>query len=80
MAISGDNFCSSAFNAFMLVLRNAGRFAILSGIGEIFVAVGRIAISLLTALIGYLIINNVKSIHSQISSSILPTMVPFSLI
>lgn len=77
MAMSGKNFCSSAWDAFMLVMRNAGRFAILSGIGEIFVAVGRIAICLLTALIGYLIVNNVKSIHSSITSSILPTIVRF---
>merc|ERR1719454_83959 len=40
-ALTGHNFCVSCRDAFFLILRNGFLFAIASGIGEIFIFLGR---------------------------------------
>ena len=61
--MTGKSFFQSALDAVALIIRNPVRFAVVGGLGEIFVAVGRLFISLLTGLMCYLIIT--KSSHFQ---------------
>jgi len=81
--MTGSSFCGSAKDAFSLILRNAARFAIVGGIGEIFIALGRVFICLLTALLGYLIITNSdrysKDLISPWSSTIVFGIIGFTI-
>lgn len=54
--MTGKSFFAAAADAVGLIIRNPIRFAIVGGFGEIFVAIGRLFISLLTGLGCYLII------------------------
>jgi hypothetical protein len=44
MALTSSNFCMSAWKAFVLILGNAGRFAVATILGAIFAWIGRIVI------------------------------------
>jgi len=62
--MTSKNFCAACEDAFYLMVRNAARFFIAGGIGEIFIFVGKIFITAVTALHGYLIMTH----HPEISS------------
>jgi hypothetical protein len=53
MAITGKNFCASAWNAFVLILKNALRFGTVNSIGFIFNVLGVLFISGSNGLIVY---------------------------
>jgi hypothetical protein len=55
-AIEGTNFCSSAYNGFTLLLRNALRLAAIAGISTVFLAIGKVFVAALTGFISALII------------------------
>ena len=57
VALKGKDFCPAAIDAFGLIFRNPVRFAVVGGMGELFNIFGRLAISGLTALIGYFILS-----------------------
>lgn len=77
IAITGKNFCISAKNGFMLVMRNPVRMSFTHGLGEIYIFLGKLFISVFSALIAYLIITNASRYSDAISSPILPTIVTF---
>lgn len=54
--MTGKSFFPAAAEAIGLIIRNPIRFALVGGFGEIFVAVGRASISLMTGLMCYVII------------------------
>jgi hypothetical protein len=56
IALLGKNFCVSAWNAFMLIVRNMGRIAALAGIGAIVGAIGMVFITVGTGVLGYFIL------------------------
>lgn len=58
IAITGKNFCSSALNAFLLIIKNMFRFGITHSIGCIFMFLGKAFIVLTTAILCYVIITN----------------------
>ena len=60
IALTSNNFCSSAWSTFFLIVRNAGRFSITSGIGAILMFVGKAFICIVTGFLGYIIIMNSK--------------------
>lgn len=70
--MTGKSFCSAAKDAFFLALRNPVRFSIVGGIGAIFTALGRMFISLSSAIIGYMIITKSSSFH--LNSPVVPTI------
>lgn len=59
MALTGDSFCMSAMQAFILALKNSGSFFITNGIGNLIQKLGVYFISIINTGIGYLVINNV---------------------
>jgi len=70
VAIKGTNFCTSAQNAFFLILRNAIRFGALAMLGSFLYFIGILVISGATGLGGYYIF---QAFHPQMSP-IVPTI------
>lgn len=59
-AITGKNFCASAWNAFVLILTNALRFGTASSIGFIFVMLGTLFVGTANAMICYCVLTYVE--------------------
>lgn len=53
IAITGKNFCASAWNAFMLILKNFARFGVAASIGAIFNVLGVCFIAAANGLVVY---------------------------
>jgi len=79
VALSGDNFCKAAKNAFEITLENAARFAALGSIGDIFTFIGKFFITTLSSYFGFLIITH-SSIYSDHIQSPIPATVVFIII
>lgn len=56
VALTGENFCTSAMQAFILALKNAASFFITNGIGAFIFFLGKCTISILNTAVGYCII------------------------
>ena len=50
MALSGESFCSSALNSFILILKNAAKFSFVEGIADFFMFLAKVFISSATTL------------------------------
>ena len=46
MALSGESFCSSALNAFILILKNAAKFSFVEGIADMFMFLAKFFIAI----------------------------------
>lgn len=68
------SYCEGAAEGVTLMLRNPARFAIVGGIGELFIMFGRLFIMGATTLLCYLIITNAPNYTSTLSSPNIPTM------
>ena len=77
IAIRGKNFCGAAFDGFDLVWSNAMRYAIVGGVGEILMFLGKIMISAATAFAFYCLVTYVTSIAETIFEPILLLVVNF---
>ena len=75
IALKGDNFCTSAWEGFGLIIRNLGRFSALTAIGGIFTLIGTIFISVLSTIIGYFVITKVSYFSDELNSCVLPVVV-----
>lgn len=72
--MTGKNFCSAAWDSFTLILRNALRFSIVSGLGSIVLAFGQVFIFGLTTFSGYYIIENYEPWKSNVTNPMFPTI------
>ncbi len=77
IALHSKNFCVSAVNAFLLVLKNAGTFFVTGGIATVFIFIGKIFISLLNTLICYAILQNWPELRDRVNSPIPPIIAVF---
>lgn len=75
MAITGSNFCSSAWNAFCLILKNAMRFGVANSIGFIFNVLGVLFISMCNALIVYSCLHYVEAWKGLVQNWMGPVIV-----
>jgi hypothetical protein len=75
VALTSKNFCRSAFNAFMLIIKNAARFGVTGSIGCIFMFLGKLFIICSTVLICYLMLTEWKEISEEISTPYAPCFV-----
>ena len=75
IALRGENFCTSAWEGFGLIIRNLGRFSTLSAIGGIFTVIGTVFISLISGIIGYFVITKVSYFSDELNSCVLPVVV-----
>jgi len=67
IALMGTNFCTSAKNAFWLILRNAVRFGVMAILGSMIHAIGFLFIVSASVGLGYLI---VTALHPSMSPAI----------
>ena len=74
LAISNENFCSSALNAFILVLKNTAKFAFVNSIGGVFMFIAKICISIMTTVAGWFLLNYAENVDSKY----LPALVIFA--
>ena len=74
MAISNENFCSSALNAFILVLKNAAKFSFVNAIGGVFMFIARICIAIMTTVAVWFMLDLVENVHHKF----LPTAIVFA--
>ena len=79
IAITGQNFCSSAQEAFYLMLRSSGQFFISHGTTKLFINAGVILIITICTFIGYLFITNISPYRNEIQSPVFMTIL-FGLI
>lgn len=56
MALTGKNFCKSAYDAFYLILRNVAQFGVTQFIGKLFCLLGTCFITAAGTSCGYYII------------------------
>eukprot|EP00929_Paragymnodinium_shiwhaense_P003806 TRINITY_DN10446_c0_g1_i3.p1 TRINITY_DN10446_c0_g1~~TRINITY_DN10446_c0_g1_i3.p1 ORF type:complete len:932 (+),score=213.90 TRINITY_DN10446_c0_g1_i3:88-2883(+) len=71
VALMGTNFCTSARAAFSLILRNFLRFGVVMSVGWVVEWVGYCFITLVTALVGYLLL---KQMHPE-AAPVMPVIV-----
>lgn len=74
IALTSNNFCWAAWQAFCLIVRNCARFAIISGIGTILMFLGKGVIMGFSGWIGYLIIMN-SDLKDKVASPVFPVVI-----
>lgn len=79
IALTSENFCYSAMTAFILILKHAGKFTLVSNIGNVFIILGKMTIASLTTLIGFLIMENWVEIKEALDSPGLPLAIIFMM-
>ena len=75
--MNSKNFCQSAMEAFILILKHASKFMVISGLGGIFMLLGKMTIASLSTFLGYILIENWPSIKDRLESQIAPLVVIF---
>jgi len=73
--MTGESFCTAAYQAFMLVVNNAARFAALGGVGAIFNFLGKVLITAFTTYCGYLMVTRIDYYADRVTDPIPPTIV-----
>ena len=63
--------------AFILILKHASKFMVISGLGGIFMLLGKMTIASLSTFLGYILIENWPSIKDRLESQIAPLVVIF---
>jgi len=64
MALSGEGFCSSALNAFILILKNAAKFSFVEGIADMFIFLAKVFISASTTVLAWLLMGVMTDVQS----------------
>lgn len=73
VAITGKNFCTSAKNAFLLILRNPVRFAMLGMLGNLFTYLGILIVAAGGTFFGYSMCTYDKKLKHSLHSPWTPT-------
>lgn len=75
IALTGKNFCASAWNAFILILKNALRFGTANSIGLVFSILGVAFIGTMNGLIVYSLLHYVPAYKGLAQSWLAPSIV-----
>lgn len=73
-ALTGEGFCSSAINSFVLILKNSAKFGFVEGIATCFMFIAKFFIAIMTTLASFFIM---KSMTTDVSSPYGPLFVIF---
>lgn len=63
-ALSGEGFCSSAINSFILILKNAAKFGFVEGIAGCFMFIAKFFVATLTTVISFCILRAMVKVSS----------------
>jgi len=79
MALSGDGFCESALNSFLLMLKNAAKFSFVSSVSSTFMFLAKLSITFLTTYCcyGFMQIDNTTMEEFQVKSPTVPLIFIF---
>eukprot|EP00164_Ancoracysta_twista_P000960 GFYU01001257.1.p2 GENE.GFYU01001257.1~~GFYU01001257.1.p2 ORF type:complete len:682 (+),score=229.41 GFYU01001257.1:660-2705(+) len=77
IAVYGKGFCSSAKQAFFLILNNAARMAAVNLIGDFLLFLGKVIVACFAGLVAYLLLGTIPK--EELSSVLLPTLVTLIL-
>ena len=77
ISIKGDGFWTSAWEGYALIVRNLGRFSVLSFIGSMFTFISSFFIGIVSCVIGYFIITEINIFSESLDSCILPVIIFF---
>lgn len=75
IVLTNKNFCASAWNAFLLIVKNVLRFGATASVGAIFMFLGRLFIICVTVLVCYLQMTEWPQVKEQVSSPYFPCIV-----
>ena len=75
VALTSVHFCLGAFNAFILILRNAARFTFVEYLSFIFAVLGKLLIVSLNCFLCYIIVANWPWIYDKLSSVFAPVLI-----
>lgn len=73
--MTSKNFCRSAWNAFLLIVKNAFRFGAVTSVGTIFMFLGQVFIILVTVASAYLMMTKWPAVVATTSSPYFPCIV-----
>ena len=79
VALNSTNFCTSAMNAFLLVLKNSGTFFVSEGIAGLFIFLGKVFIAVVNTGACYVGLLNWPQLYSKLNSPIPPMVAVFFL-
>ena len=74
MAISSESFCSSAINAFILMLKNSAKFAFVETFAEVFMLIAKLCISVFSVTLSLLIMK-FSLTANPVSSPLVPALI-----
>lgn len=74
IAISGQNFCTSCFKAFMVLFKNPMKFGFVHALGTVFTFIGKIFVASVSGVIGYFALDLDAALSDKLSSKIFPTV------
>jgi solute carrier family 44 (choline transporter-like protein), member 2/4/5 len=72
-ALTGESFCSSALNSFILILKNSAKFGFVEGIAGCFMFIAKFFISIMTTLVSFFVLQGMV----EVSSPYAPLLVIF---
>lgn len=58
MALQNESFCTASVHAFLLILKNAAKFSMVSSISSVFMFIAKVAISVSTTWIGFILMGS----------------------
>lgn len=70
VALSSENFCTSAIAAFTLALKNAGTFIITNGIGGMIRLLGKFTICVANTFVAYIMVTQIDQLEEDIDNPI----------
>ena len=73
--MTGSNFCSAAKAAMTIIWCNPARMALVNGLGEAFVFIGKLLMMIMTVLICYRILTEVDPYKVKVSNPFLPCII-----
>jgi hypothetical protein len=72
MAVSGDNFCTSAWNGFLLNIKHGAKFAFANFLANLFIFIGKAAIVVVNCFTVFLIMSHVTHDIEELESPVVP--------
>jgi hypothetical protein len=75
IALTGENFCTSAMSAFVLALKNAASFFITNGVGSLIHLLGKGCIIVANVFIGFFMLQWLPEFSTGLGSPIAPLVV-----
>jgi len=79
MALSNESFCTASVHAFLLILKNSAKFSMVSGIASVFMFIAKICISVMTTVIGYLLLKPLVPFNESLTDTVVPTLLIFMI-